>query len=83
VQIRPYKVYGRKTEYQKEMQMDDMNMMLLDTLPVGHTVLLTADVLHPVTLDVLFHAPALLSVESIEFIKALAIDCVCGRDANG
>tara|TARA_R110000868_G_scaffold2296_3_gene17106 strand:+ start:1223 stop:1435 length:213 start_codon:yes stop_codon:yes gene_type:complete len=54
------------------------NMVLLDTLPIGHTILLTADVADPVTLDVLFHAPVMLSVESIEAIKAHTIDYVCG-----
>jgi hypothetical protein len=56
----------------------EKNMVLLDTLPVGHTVLLTTDVVDPVTLDVLFYAPVMLSVESIEFIKAHTIDYVCG-----
>ena len=56
----------------------ETNMVLLNTLPVGHTVLLTADVVDPVSLDVLFHAPVMLSVESIEAIKAYTIDYVCG-----
>ena len=56
----------------------ETNMVLLNTLPVGHTVLLTADVVDPVSLDVLFHAPVMLSVEAIEAIKAHTIDYVCG-----
>ena len=54
--------------------------VLLATLPAGHTVLLTDDVLDPVTQDVLFHAPTMLSVESIEAIKAHTIDYVYGYE---
>lgn len=60
--------------------MQTADIVLLATLPVGHTILLTADVVDPVSLDVMFHAPVMLGVEAIEVIKAHTIDYVCGYE---